>query len=139
MSASSGSSPREELLKTIEERVCPILEAEARDVDAEGRWPQKSIEALGAAKLLGLVLPPESGGGGAGMREFSAVTRKLAKSCASTAMVYLMHVCGAQAVAGSASPEKESVMRAITGRNALATLAFSERGSRSHFWAPVSR
>ena len=139
MSASSGSDAREERLRTVEERVRPILEAEAAGVDAEGRWPQKSIEAIGAAKLLGLTLPLETGGGGAGMREFSAVARALARSCASTAMIYLMHVCGAQAVAASGSPEKERVMRAITSRNALATLAFSEPGSRSHFWAPVSR
>ena len=132
MSANSGSDPREERLKTLEERVRPILQAEAAVVDAEGRWPQKSIEALGAAKLLGLTLPLETGGGGAGMREFSAVTRALARSCASTAMIYLMHVCGAQAIAASGSPEKERVIRAITSRNALATLAFSETGSRSH-------
>ena len=73
------------------------------------------------------------------MREFAAVTRKIASSCASTAMIYLMHVCGAQVIAASGSPEKERLMRKIVSGNALATLAFSERGSRSHFWAPVSR
>jgi alkylation response protein AidB-like acyl-CoA dehydrogenase len=73
------------------------------------------------------------------MREFSAVTRKLAGSCASTAMIYLMHICGAQVVAASGSPAKETIMRRIAADNSLATLAFSERGSRSHFWAPVSR
>ena len=116
MNTSSGSSPREELLKTVEESVCPVLEAEASGVDAEGRWPQKSVEAMGAAKLMGLTLPPESGGRGAGMREFSAVTRTLARSCASTAMIYLMHVCGAQAVAASGSPEKERVRNASPKR-----------------------
>ena len=139
MSTSATSSARDEHLKTIEESVRPILEAEAAGVDAEGRWPQKSIEAVSAARLLGLTLPHETGGAGLGMREFAAVTRKIAGSCASTAMIYLMHVCGAQVIAASGSPEKERVMRKIVSGNALATLAFSERGSRSHFWAPVSR
>jgi alkylation response protein AidB-like acyl-CoA dehydrogenase len=139
MSTGAMSSPREERLKTIEESVCPVLEAEAPAVDAEGRWPQKSIDAVGAARLLGLTLPLETGGDGLGMREFAAVTRKIAGSCASTAMIYLMHVCGAQVIAASGSSEKERVMRRIVSDKALATLAFSERGSRSHFWAPVSR
>jgi alkylation response protein AidB-like acyl-CoA dehydrogenase len=139
MSTGATSGARDERLKTIEENVCPILEAEAASVDAEGRWPLKSIEAVGAAGLLGLTLPLETGGAGLGMREFAAVTRKIAGSCASTAMIYLMHVCGAQVIAASGSPDKEGVMRKIVSDNTLATLAFSERGSRSHFWAPVSR
>jgi alkylation response protein AidB-like acyl-CoA dehydrogenase len=139
MSTSATSNTRDERLKTIEESVCPVLEAEAASVDAEGRWPQKSIEAISAARLLGLTLPLETGGAGLGMREFAAVTRRIAGSCASTAMIYLMHVCGAQAIAASGSPEKERFLRKIASDNALATLAFSERGSRSHFWAPVSR
>src|SRR6185503_10507435 len=31
------------------------------------------------------------------------------------------------------------VLQRIKAGKALATLAFSEKGSRSHFWAPVSR
>jgi alkylation response protein AidB-like acyl-CoA dehydrogenase len=47
-----------------------------------------------------------------------------------------MHVCAAQvAHAGGAS---EDALRGMAS-DRLSTLAFSERGSRSHFWAPVSR
>src|SRR5262245_18523093 len=50
-----------------------------------------------------------------------------------------MHVCGAQVIAASESPNRNKVLRSIAGGHAVTTLAFSERGSRSHFWAPVSR
>jgi alkylation response protein AidB-like acyl-CoA dehydrogenase len=49
-----------------------------------------------------------------------------------------MHLCGIACYA--AVPDKTAVLlrEAAAGRH-LSTLAFSEKGSRSHFWAPVSR
>jgi alkylation response protein AidB-like acyl-CoA dehydrogenase len=119
--------------------VIPVLEAEAAQVDANGVWPARSLEAVRQAGLLGVTLPAEHGGKGAGLRDFAAVTEKLASACASTAMIYLMHVCGAQVIAASACPERKRWLESIVTGGRVATLAFSERGSRSHFWAPVSR
>jgi alkylation response protein AidB-like acyl-CoA dehydrogenase len=73
------------------------------------------------------------------MRQFAEVVEKIASHCASTAMIYLMHVCGAQVIAASSSPKRSELLQRIAAGKALATLAFSEKGSRSHFWAPVSR
>src|SRR5262249_10754040 len=36
-------------------------------------------------------------------------------------------------------PHRADVLRAAAAGRHLCTLAFSEKGSRSHFWAPVSR
>jgi alkylation response protein AidB-like acyl-CoA dehydrogenase len=116
-----------------------VLAEQARQTDAEGKWPERSIKALSEAKLLGLTLPREAGGSGSGMRSFSEVTERIAGRCASTAMIYLMHVCGAQVIAASASPKRGELVQKMASEKAVATLAFSERGSRSHFWAPVSR
>jgi alkylation response protein AidB-like acyl-CoA dehydrogenase len=121
------------------DEVTRVLDDEARRTDAEGKWPERSIKALAEAGLLGLTLPRDAGGGGAGMREFADTAERIARYCASSAMIYLMHVCGAQAIAASSSPRRgEAVQKMASGR-AVATLAFSEKGSRSHFWAPVSR
>src|SRR5439155_4451440 len=61
-----------------------------------------------------------------------------AQRCPSTAMVYLMHLCGIACYA--AVPDKTSaLLREAAAARHLSTLAFSEKGSRSHFWAPVSR
>jgi alkylation response protein AidB-like acyl-CoA dehydrogenase len=50
-----------------------------------------------------------------------------------------MHVAAAQAIAASATlTRKEAILRKIAAGEHLTTLAFSERGSRSQFWAPVS-
>jgi alkylation response protein AidB-like acyl-CoA dehydrogenase len=54
-------------------------------------------------------------------------------------MIYLMHVCGIQVIAASTFPLRDAVLRAAAERRHLSTLAFSEKGSRSNFWAPVSQ
>jgi alkylation response protein AidB-like acyl-CoA dehydrogenase len=115
-----------------------VLDEEARRTDSEGQWPGRSLKAIADAGLMGLTLPRELGGSGESMRKFAETTEQLAMHCASTAMIYLMHVSAAQTIAASKSPRRDEVIRKIVAGQ-LATLAFSEKGSRSHFWAPVSR
>jgi alkylation response protein AidB-like acyl-CoA dehydrogenase len=117
-----------------------VLAVHAEDVDRQGRWPAESIDALRRSGLLGLTVPTEFGGAGEGPGTFTAVVRHLAEQCASSAMIYLMHVCATQAIAAApAFLRREEVLRAIAAGGVLGTLAFSEKGSRSHFWAPVSQ
>jgi alkylation response protein AidB-like acyl-CoA dehydrogenase len=117
-----------------------VLALHAEDVDRQGRWPEESIHALRQSGLLGLTVATTFGGAGEGARTFTAVLRALAEQCASTAMIYLMHVCATAPVAAAeAFGLREEVLRSIATGRRLGTLAFSEKGSRSHFWAPVSQ
>lgn len=117
-----------------------VLAPSARQNDKEGRFSTEAVTALGQAGLLGLTVPAEFGGWGLGPRSFAVVTATLAEADASVAMVYMMHVC-ATAVIAAARPGAQvaDVLRDIAAGRHLSTLAFSEAGSRSHFWAPVSR
>ncbi|MCY0945463.1 Rv1679 family acyl-CoA dehydrogenase [Streptomyces antarcticus] len=108
-------------------------------VDTDGRFPEEAVAALGASGLLGLTLPEPDGGLGAGPEEFAHVTAELAGVCGSTAMVYLMHISGAMTVLAAAPPGMPDLPGDLATGRALATLAFSEPGSRSHFWAPISQ
>jgi alkylation response protein AidB-like acyl-CoA dehydrogenase len=114
------------------------LAPRAAAVDRDAAFPTESLAALGASGLLGLNVPQAYGGLDEGLRTAAAVIDALAQRCPSTAMVYLMHLCGIACYA--AVPDKTAVLlrEAAAGRH-LSTLAFSEKGSRSHFWAPVSR
>jgi alkylation response protein AidB-like acyl-CoA dehydrogenase len=67
-----------------------------------------------------------------------AVLDTVAQRCPSTSMVYLMHLCGVACYA-TAPDKTETLLREAAAGRHLSTLAFSETGSRSHFWAPVSR
>jgi hypothetical protein len=62
------------------------------------------------------------------------------KADASVAMVYLMHVCAAATIAAARNGAAVApTLKEIGAGRHLSTAAFSEAGSRSHFWAPVSR
>lgn len=123
------------ILPAIERVVTGVVEPAAQEVDASGAFPRAGVDALAEAGLLGLMSAPEVGGSGAGTGAAAAVIRGLARSCASTAMVTCMHYAGT-AVIEAYGPE--DVRREIAAGRHLTTLAFSEAGSRSQFWAPMS-
>jgi alkylation response protein AidB-like acyl-CoA dehydrogenase len=121
-------------LDVLEEIVKTDVEPAAASVDANGTFPRAAVSALGRAGLLGLTSSPDVGGMGLGLGDAAAVVRRLAASCGSTAMVVCMHYC-ATAVIEQFGPL--DVREAIAKGEHLSTLAFSETGSRSQFWAPL--
>lgn len=124
----------EDLRRVADEQIAP----HAADVDEKARFPREALDALAQAGWLGLTIPTEYGGQGQGMRIASAALDEIAQRCASTAMVYLMHLCGCACYAAHPTSHEDTLREAASG-NHLSTLAWSERGSRSHFWAPVSQ
>jgi len=114
------------------------IRPQAAQVDADAAFPYQSIAALGEGGLLGLTIPATYGGLGHGLRTMAATIDTVAQRCSSTAMVYLMHLCGVACYATAPDRTEKILREAAAGRH-LSTLAFSEQGSRSHFWAPVSR
>lgn len=109
-------------------------------VDEEGVFPQQAISALAEEGFLGLTVPVEYGGMGQSYRVACAALEVLGNACASTGMVYLMHLNGIACY--EATPEVKAAaeaLRAAARGEHLSTLAWSEKGSGSHFWAPMSR
>jgi alkylation response protein AidB-like acyl-CoA dehydrogenase len=135
-----GIMNHETALSKAREIADRVLAPAARQNDREGRFSTEAIDVLGRAGFLGLTLPTELGGAGLGLGTFAAVTATLAEADASVAMVYLMHVCAAAMIAaGRPGAAVAHILKEIASGGHLSTLAFSESGSRSHFWAPVSR
>jgi alkylation response protein AidB-like acyl-CoA dehydrogenase len=118
----------------LEQAILDTIGPDAAEVDATGAFPRRSIDALAELGLLGLTLPEAAGGGGGGLGDAVEVIRQLAAACGSTAMVVLMHYA---ATAALRDHGPEPVRKAIADGSHLTTLAFSEAGSRSHFWAPL--
>ncbi|MEA2684978.1 MAG: hypothetical protein QOE93_173, partial [Actinomycetota bacterium] len=123
-------SPLDSLASIVADVVAPAAE----EVDRTGAFPRAAVTALGEAGLLGLASSPDVGGGGLAYSGVAPMIEQLAAACGSTAMVVLMHYA-ATALVEAAGPR--DVREAIAGGRGLATLAFSEVGSRSHFWAPL--
>ncbi|HET9479846.1 MAG TPA: acyl-CoA dehydrogenase family protein [Pyrinomonadaceae bacterium] len=129
------------ILKT-REIASSVLAPSAGQNDREGRFSTEAVQSLGESGLLGLLLPVDLGGAGLGPRTFADVTAILAEADGSVAMVYVMHICAAATISAareSAAQAVTPVLQEIAAGRHLSTLAFSEAGSRSHFWAPISR
>ena len=127
------------LLAENEEISHETLRKNADQIDQARRFPRQNLQVLGKAGVLGLLIPVQYGGAGAGFAEMSQVLDTQAQNCASTAMVTLMHYCATAAIAakGSDSLKQQFLPACASGEN-ISTLAFSEAGSGGHFYMPVS-
>ena len=135
-----GIDPNHDALAAAHQVAESALAPNAVAVDREARFPTEGLQALGEKGLLGLCVDAAHGGRGESPRVFAAVAEELAGADASAAMIYVMHVTGAQAIASSPTlAQRDEILREIAAGRHLTTLAFSETGSRSQFWAPVSR
>jgi len=119
---------------TLERLSHDTIAPAAPEVDRTGAFPDRALGALRAAGLLGAVSSREVGGLGFSLREASFIVRRVARDCGSTSMVLCMHYSGVSVL--EAHADQETRRAAASGRH-LSTLAFSEAGSRSHFWAPL--
>src|SRR5688572_16270858 len=107
-----------------------VLSANAAEVDAEARFPVEGMAGLARGGFYGLCLDTQCGGHGQGPATFAAVVEELARQCASTAMIYVMHVTAAKVIESAATfAGRDEVLHAITAGEHLTTLAFSEQGS----------
>jgi alkylation response protein AidB-like acyl-CoA dehydrogenase len=120
------------------------IAASAADVDRAGRFPEEAVRSLARDGLLAIGVPAEWGGPGGGPREVVDAIEQVTAACASAGMVFVMHLVGTQTLLAGTSPDdpdgpRHEALRAIVRGEHLTTLAYSERGSRGHFWAQVSR
>jgi acyl-CoA dehydrogenase len=73
------------------EKVVAVAATYAVAVDNESRFPEEAIAAARAERLLGVAVPRELGGEGAGIADIVDICYALGRACASTAMIYAMH------------------------------------------------
>ncbi len=125
----------EDHITAIDRIIVETVEPNAVRVDEQAVFPSENIDAIRAAGLLGLTSSVDVGGSGKGMGEATEVIRRLAEHCTSTAMIVCMHYAATAVVESLGSDE---VRHDIAAGRHLSTLAFSELGSRSQFWAPLS-
>jgi isovaleryl-CoA dehydrogenase len=111
-----------------------VVRPRATEIDSTGAFPREAVTALGESGLLGLLNSPDVGGLGGDLRTAAALIERLAGACGSTAMVVIMHYVGATLIEAHGPIH---VRRQIAAGRHLTSLAFSEVGSRSHFWAPL--
>ncbi|HWH10246.1 MAG TPA: acyl-CoA dehydrogenase family protein [Solirubrobacteraceae bacterium] len=130
---SSATVPLVESVREVaREHVAPLAAA----VDRERAFPDSSMRALGEHGALGLLVPEAFGGAGAGIAELVGACEALGGACASSGMVFLMHSVTAATIAAGGGERAGEYLEEMAAGRKLGTLAFSERGTGAHFYAP---
>ncbi len=131
----STGTNRPQYLETLDHVIAETIAPAAIEIDQTGAYPQASLDALAKAGLLGLISAKEVGGLGEAHRAATLVVEAIGKYCASTAMIVCMHYAATAVIEGLGP---RAIREEIAAGKHVSTLAFSEAGSRSHFWAPIS-
>ena len=134
MTVSPPASDPADFSTTVQSVVDTQVAPSATRVDADAAFPRENVEALGRAGALGILSAADVGGSARGLRAAAQVIERLSSACGSTAMVVLMHYAAVPVIEAHGPRD---VREAIASGGHLTTLAFSEVGSRSHFWAPL--
>lgn len=72
-------------------RAAAVAALHADAVDRDGRFPEEAVAVLRSERLLGLQIPRQLGGEGAGLTEIAEVCCTLGQACSAAAMVFAMH------------------------------------------------
>jgi alkylation response protein AidB-like acyl-CoA dehydrogenase len=104
----------------------------AAAIDETEEFPRDLLSLLADQGLMGLLIPEEYGGGGAGVLAFLLVVEEVARACAATATIFAGHGLGTYPVllAGSEGQRRRYLPALAAGR-LLAAFALTEPGGGS--------
>jgi acyl-CoA dehydrogenase len=131
-------------LRSRAAKVAAVAAAHAAAVDGESRFPEEAIAAVRAEHLLGIAVPRELGGEGAGIADVVDVCYALGRACASTAMIYAMHQTKVACVVrhGKASAWHQLLLRRLANEQLLLASSTTEGqggGDVRNSSAPIER
>lgn len=121
----------DDIRRVAKETIQPL----AASVDRAREFPKESLDALRNVGAFGLVVPEDKGGAGGTLKDLADGCEAVGSACASTSMAFLMHLVTSATVAGGGGESADGVLSELA-RGALSSLAFSERGTGAHFYAP---
>ena len=108
------------------------LEPVAADWDKQGLFPMDAIKKMGGLGLLGMMVPPEWGGSGAGAVAYSLALQEIAYSCASTAVTMSVANLSTEPLLKFGNKEqKEKWLTGLAEGSLLGAFALTEPGAGS--------
>lgn len=104
----------------------------AKDVNASERFPQEAVRILAENGLLGIQIPEEYGGGGAGMLALVLAIEQVARCCASTSVIMLTQALASDPllIAGTEDQKRKYLSRLASGE-CLGSCAITEPSAGS--------
>lgn len=111
-----------------------VIRPNAERVDREGIFPRENLNALGRAGWNGVLLPKELGGLDLDHVAFANATEEIGRACASTALVYVMHVGAAQTILLYGNDDQKRRWLRPARDGIIGTYSTSEKASGGHWW-----
>ncbi|MFH2059931.1 MAG: acyl-CoA dehydrogenase family protein [Pseudomonadota bacterium] len=116
-------------MKIAKEQMAP----KASESDRNGTFPWEAIRAIGEVEFPALVLSEQEGGIGEGRGLFASVVQEIAKSCASTALIFTSHVVLVKAIEVSGNDSlKKKWLSDLSKCKALGAVAVHEPDAGSN-------
>jgi len=122
--------------KMLRDTVRRIAESEfgprAAEVDATEKFPREAFKTLGENGLMGIQVPEEYGGAGAGMLSLILTVEEVARVCASTSVILTTQALASDPLllAGTEEQKKNYLYRMASGQ-CLGACAITEPGAGS--------
>jgi len=120
---------RKQVREFAEKEVAPV----ARDCDREARFPLENVKKMGALGLLGMTVPTEYGGAGAGARHFAVAVEEVARVDGSHALILAAHhsLCIANILIGGNDEQKRRYLPDLATGAKIGAWALTEPASGS--------
>jgi alkylation response protein AidB-like acyl-CoA dehydrogenase len=129
----------EALRAEIRDLVEKVIRPNAARTDAEGIFPRENLTALGRAGWNGVLLPKELGGLDLDHVAFAIAAEEIGRACASTALVYVMHVGAAQTLLLYGNDDQKRRWLEPARKGLIGTYSTSEKASGGHWWFNFSQ
>jgi alkylation response protein AidB-like acyl-CoA dehydrogenase len=111
-----------------------VIRPNAERIDRESIFPRDNLVALARAGLNGILLPKDLGGLALDHVAFAIVAEEIGRVCASTALVYVMHVGAAQTISLYGTEDQKRRWLTPTRDGVIGTYSTSEKASGGHWW-----
>jgi alkylation response protein AidB-like acyl-CoA dehydrogenase len=125
---------REEVREIVE----TVVKPRAEQIDREGVFPRENLQALAKHGWNGVLIPEKWGGLGLNHLAFSLAAAEIAKGCASTALVYVMHVGAAQTIHLYGNDDQKRRWLKPVQHGLIGTYSTSEKATGGHWWFNLS-
>jgi alkylation response protein AidB-like acyl-CoA dehydrogenase len=132
--------PDYEALRTeLKNIVNEVVRPNADRIDRNGVFPRENLTALARAGWNGVLIPKSLSGLGHDHVSFAIAAEEIGRACASTALVYVMHVGAVQTlVLYGSDDQKQRWLRPVRD-GLIGTYSTSEKASGGHWWFNFSQ
>jgi alkylation response protein AidB-like acyl-CoA dehydrogenase len=129
----------EGIRKEIRQIVDRVIRPNADLTDQEGKFPKENLEALIKAGWGNILVPKKYNGLELDHVAFSIAAEEIGKACASTALVYVMHVGAVQTITLFGNDDQKERWLKPIEKGLIGTYSTSEKASGGHWWYNFSQ